>query len=399
MKLNKIGDIKNKNILLLQGPMGHFFKRLDKLFRDRGANTFRIGLNSADAFFSYRDNYFPYRGTRKNWAGFIEAFLHQNNIDQIFLFGDCRFYQSQAIQVARTLNVEVFVFEEGYLRPNYITLEKSGVNNFSLMNRDRAFYDALKKEDLDISEAEYAEFSPRRMILSAMMYYFIGNVFYFLYPHYKHHRGFSGFREAFFGIRNFYRKQFYKVSEKDLLKSLVLDRKDQYFFVPLQTHNDLQILQHSGYGSIEKFIIEVIESFSKHANKEDFLLFKHHPVDRGRKRYNCFIQNQAKKYGIEDRVNVVHDLHLPSCLQNAKGTITINSTVGLSSIFHNTPVITLGYALYDIEGLTNKGGKLEDFWRFQIIPDMILFEKFRRYLVKNTQLNGSFYGKMPSFED
>lgn len=399
MKLNKIGNIKNKNILLLQGPMGYFFKRLDKIFRDKGATTYRIGLNAGDAFFSYRDNYSPYRGTRKNWAGFIEAFLHQNNIDQIYLFGDCRFYQSQAIQVARILNIEVFVFEEGYLRPNYITLEKSGVNNFSLMNRDRAFYDALNIEDLEIPEAKSANFSPTKMILSAMMYYFIGNVLYFLYPHYQHHRGFSGFREAFFGVRNFYRKQIYKITEKNLLKSLVLERQKQYFFVPLQTHNDFQILQHSGYGSIEKFIIEVIESFSKHADKEDFLIFKHHPVDRGRKRYCCFIQDQARKYAIEDRVNVVHDIHLPTCLQNAKGTITINSTVGLSSIFHNTPVITLGYALYDIEGLTNKGVRLDDFWHFQIKPDRTLFEKYRRYLVINTQLNGSFYGKMPGFDD
>jgi capsular polysaccharide export protein len=399
MKLNKIGNIQNKNILLLQGPMGYFFRRLDSLFKKQGATTFTIGFNAGDAFFSPRRNYTPYRDTRENWAGFIEEFLHIHNIDQIYLFGDCRFYQSQAIQVARSLDIEVFVFEEGYLRPSYITLEKFGVNNFSTMRRDRVFYDQLDLTTLPDVEADYAHFSSTSMILSAMTYYFLGNVFHFRYPNYVHHRGFSGFREALFGVRNFLRKQKYKFTEKKLIKSLVLDRKNQYFFVPLQTHNDFQILQHSGYGSLEKFIIEVIESFANHAKEEDFLLFKHHPVDRGRKNYCCFIQEQARKYGIEHRVNVVHDLHLPTCLQNAKGTITINSTVGLSSILHKTPVITMGYALYDIEGLTNKGVLLKDFWHRQIMPDQELFEKYRRYLIQNTQLNGSFYGKMPRFED
>jgi capsular polysaccharide export protein len=70
----------------------------------------------------------------------------------------------------------------------------------------------------------------------------------------------------------------------------------------------------------------------------------------------------------------------------------------LSSIFHETPVIALGYALYDIAGLTNKWVGLEEFWHTQLKPDMELFEKYRRYLVKNTQLNASFYGKMPAFE-
>jgi capsular polysaccharide export protein len=398
MKLNQIGDIKQKNILLLQGPMGNFFKRLDNQFREKGANTFRIGLNAGDAFFSNRDNYHPYRGTRKNWAGFIEQFLTQNKIHQVYLFGDCRFYQSQAIQVAKLLDIEVFVFEEGYVRPNYITLEKFGVNNFSLMSRDSGFYDALNLAKIPDPVAEEANFSSTKMILSSMTYYFMGNVFHFLYPHYQHHRGFSGFREAYFGIRNFYRKQKYKITEKGLLEKLVLEKKGEYFFVPLQTHNDFQILQHSGYGSIEKFIIEVIESFSKHAHEVDELLFKHHPVDRGRMDFSNFIRIQAEKYGVSLRVHVVHDLYLPTCLQNAKGTITINSTVGLSSIFHETPVITLGYALYDIAGLTNKWVELDEFWHTQLKPDMELFEKYRRYLVKNTQLNASFYGKMPAFE-
>ena len=398
MKLNAIGDIKNKNILFLQGPMGCFFKKLDSLFREKGANTFKIGLNAGDRLFSHRDNYMAYRGKKEDWAGFIEEFIYTHTIHQLYLFGDCRYYQSIAIEIGYRYGVEVYVFEEGYIRPNFITLEKYGVNHYSRMSRQRKFYDALNLNDYPALKPKKTYPRVSRMILSAMAYYFMGNVFHFRYPHYEHHRGFSGFREAFFGLRNLYRKQKYKMTEKGLLEKLVLNRKDQFFFVPLQTHNDFQVLQHSGYGSIEKFIIEVIDSFSRYADKKHTLLFKHHPVDRGRRDFSAFIDKQAQRYNVEERVNIVHDLNLPTILQNAKGTITINSTVGLSSIYHNTPVITLGYALYDIQGLTNKDVALKDFWQQQSKPDKVLFEKYQRYIVYNSQLNASFYGKMPEFD-
>lgn len=398
MKLNAIGDINNKNILFLQGPMGGFFKRLDSLFREKGAQTYKIGFNAGDEFFSYRDNYIPFQASKEEWAGFIEEFIYTRSIHQMYLFGDCRFYQSIAIEIAYRYGVDIFVFEEGYIRPHFITLEKYGVNNYSRMSRKREFYDALSLDDLPEVKPLDTYSSSSKLILSAMMYYFIGNLFAARYPHYEHHRGFSGFREAFFGVRNYVRKQKYKLTESGLLEKLVLERRKQYFFVPLQTHNDFQVLQHSGYGSIEKFIIEVIESFAKHADKNHTLLFKHHPVDRGRMNYSNFINIQAAKYHCESRVNVVHDLHLPTILKNALGTITINSTVGLSSVFHGTPVITLGYALYDINGLTNKNASLDEFWHEQIQPDQVLFEKYRRYIVQNSQLNGSFYGRMPKFK-
>jgi len=173
----------------------------------------------------------------------------------------------------------------------------------------------------------------------------------------------------------------------------------KFYFVPLQTHNDSQILIHSTYRSIEKFIIEVLESFAAYAPEGTWLVFKHHPVDRGRKNYRNFIIQQAELLGIDNRIFVIHDVHLPTCLKNAIGTVTVNSTVGISSLFHNTPTITLGNAIYDIEGLTCKGMKLDDFWKSQKLPDTVLFEKYRRYLIKTTQLNGSFYGKMPVLKD
>ena len=62
--MNTIGEIKNKNILFLQGPMGPFFKKLDTKFQEEGAKTYKIGFNMGDSFFSNRKNYVPYRVQR-----------------------------------------------------------------------------------------------------------------------------------------------------------------------------------------------------------------------------------------------------------------------------------------------------------------------------------------------
>ena len=98
----------------------------------------------------------------------------------------------------------------------------------------------------------------------------------------------------------------------------------------------------------------------------------------------------ALVYGLENRIHYVHDTDLPSLLQKAEGSVLINSTVGISSLYHDTPVKALGEAIYDIEGLTFQGS-LESFWNAPGEVDRDLFKRFRRYLIDKTQINGSLY--------
>ncbi len=391
--MNNIESLEGKNILFLQGPMGTFFKKLDSTFHKKGATTYRIGFNMGDQFFSHKHNFSPYKSTPKEWPNFIENFLKDKNIDKIFLFGDCRYYQRIARKIAFENDIDTFVFEEGYLRPHYITLEKFGVNGFSQLSRTADFYHTLPIEDTP--KPKHANQSKMQMVIYSTLYYALSNLFNHKYPHYVHHREFSAFKEFFHGIRAVFRKGLYHFTEKAYLPFITEELSKKYYFVPLQTHNDFQILQHSTYRSIEKFIIEVLESFAHHAPKETHLIFKHHPVDRGRKNYNAFITEQATLLDINERVLAIHDVHLPTCLQHALGTVTINSTVGLTSIGHGIPTITLGDAIYDIKGLTNKGTSLRKFWHQHKKPDQALYLKFKQYLIQTTQLNGSFYGLMP----
>ncbi len=393
--MNRIGKIKDKNILFLQGPIGSFFKHLDIHFRNRGASTFKITLNASDWLFSNKDNTYPFKGKKEEWIHFIETFLKERKIDKIFLFGDCRYYQSYAIAVSLKLGIDVFVFEEGYIRPDFVTMERYGVNNFSKISRDKQFYTNLDESYLKTSTPLPAQPKYRRMAFSAIFYYLTAYFFSSHYPHYVHHREPSAVKEFFWGCRNIFRKIKYKFTEKGLQDKLSGELSKKYYFVPLQTYNDFQLIEHSDFDSIESFIVKAMHSYAKYAPKETFLILKHHPADRGRKSYIEFISDLSGKLGISQRVIIIHDIHLPTCLQNAIGTVTINSTVGLSSLFHHTPTITLGDAIYDIKGLTSKGISLDAFWKNYEEPDNILFHKFRNYLVQTTQLNGSFYGRFP----
>jgi capsule polysaccharide modification protein KpsS len=97
-----------------------------------------------------------------------------------------------------------------------------------------------------------------------------------------------------------------------------------------------------------------------------------------------------KKYGLKNKIEICFDIKLSRLLKNAKGTIVINSTVGMESLKYNTPTICLGKSLYDLEGLTNQGN-LKSFFETPGEVNKILFKKFQNYLIKNTQINGSFY--------
>ncbi|MDD6056574.1 MAG: capsular biosynthesis protein [Helicobacter sp.] len=385
---NRINDISGKSVLLLQGPMGTFFNKLFNICEKKGAEVFRIGFNYGDEYFALKKNYFAYKDKPKKWADFLKEFLAAHNISVIFLFGDCRFYHRIAISIARKLDIEVYVFEEGYLRPGFITLEHFGANSNSKIPKDRKFYDKLPLNKNEISPKSHSTYG--QMAWWALQYYVISNILYFTYPHYIHHRDFSAFNECVSGIKNFFRKYYNKLKERNL-EATIQKIKGKYYFVAIQTHDDFQVRSHSKFKTIEDFLESTLRSFIHNAPQNTKIVFKHHPMDRGKKNYTKFIEKIAKECDVEDRVIVVWDVHLPTLLKNAKAVVVINSTVGLSALYHEKPTICLGDAMYNIDGLTSKGVALNDFWTKYKKVDMKLYLKFRQYLIEKTQCYGSFY--------
>ena len=81
---------------------------------------------------------------------------------------------------------------------------------------------------------------------------------------------------------------------------------------------------------------------------------------------------------------------MPDVYRHAKGVVTVNSTVGISALLHHLPTVTLGKAIYDIDGITY-GQTLHEFWQDDFEVDRTLFAKFRTYLCQQSQVSGDFY--------
>ena len=216
-----------------------------------------------------------------------------------------------------------------------------------------------------------------------------------LFPDYVHHRPLT-WLEIVPWLRSAGRKFIYAFKERGIQALLQGQYAGRYFLVPLQVHNDAQIKKHSDFASVRNFINEVMTSFAQHAPRGKVLVIKHHPMDRGYCDYAAFIARRARKLGLEGRCFYIHDQHLPSLLDHACGVVVVNSTVGLSAIMHGAPVKVCGKALYDMNGLTFPR-PLGKFWREaqHAKPNPRMMKHFHDYLVVHSQLNGSFYKRLP----
>ena len=377
-----------QRVLLLQGPIGPFFSWLSRDLRELGAHVWKVDFNGGDWLFSPCGS-ISFTGTSNEWPNFLRILLRRYKIDIIILFGDCRSLHRVACEIARQNSIRIGVFEEGYIRPDFITFEQYGVNGYSQIPRSADFYrDVILKEKPIIPVGNTFWYGA----LWCVFYYVASALLETSFPHYQHHRPLTVL-EALPWIRSLGRKVYYSIKERGMLKYLL---SKKYFFVPLQVYNDVQISIHSTFKSIPEFIVYVLDSFAHNADPQYYLVIKHHPMDRAYNEYGKFIQTQAQLLGIEKRVIYIHDQHLPTLLHHACGVVLVNSTVGLSALYHGTPVKVCGTAIYDLEGLTFQG-PLNQFWKLAVSakPNKELYDRLRSYLIEHTQINGSFYKRLP----
>jgi len=386
----------HRNVLMLQGPVGPFFSRFARDLENRGFNVFKVNFNGGDRAFYRRKQTISYTGKLKDWESYLERLIENRDIGRIYLFGDCRAYHRVARDVAQRLGIRVFVFEEGYIRPDFITLEEFGVNGNSTM----------MPEEIDFSDWENDTTSqvmhPQRVFprtaFYSIAYYIAAALQKRKFRYYQHHRSFSPATEGYRWIVSAARKLRYRRKEQNVISELLPQFEGNYFLCPLQVHCDMQVSAHSDFNSIEHFIGEVVSSFIEHAPKNKALVFKHHPLDRGYTDYSVLFENLISENGLRGRVFYVHDLCLPTLLKHAQGTVLINSTVGMSSLFHGTPVKTLGRAIYDKEGLTSQNS-LEEFWNNSGDVSQSAYDSFRNFLIHRNQLNGSLYRPFPGINN
>lgn len=380
--------LEHDNILLLQGKMGRYFCRFASFLMKFNKTVFKINFNFGDKFFYCHKLAFDYTDTPDNFQNYLTDFIQTHNIKAIVCFNDCRPYHMVAKTCAKHLAVDFFVFEEGYLRPDYITLQQGGINAYSTLNVQ------------DICHLNFVKDTPKRthnrfykMCIASCLYYVLCTIGQTKFPHYEHYRKLTASQELMAWSKAGIQKLWHYRQDKRL-QSYLSTQKNRYFVVTLQVHNDTQISHHSDYDDVYDFIDEVMQSFALYAKPYIQLVFKHHPLDRGHRNYRQFIRQLSSQYGITGRVFYGTDMHLPTLIKASIGMITINSTTALQAVYHKRPVKLMGRALYNIDKLANQQS-LHTFWTNPIAPDHDFYLKFREFLIEQTQLNGAFYGDNP----
>lgn len=381
--------LTHRHVLLLQGKMGGFFNRFSTFLQTQDIKVSKINFNAGDAFFYHHPNTYEYTDTLAQFSDWLQAFIKKHGIDAVVCFGDCRPHHTQAGCVSEQLGVSFFVFEEGYLRPDYITLQEYGINGYSRLNT--ADIKALKKAN---DHPIYTHNRFYRLSVAAIVYYIVAWIYKSRYPHYSHYRGMTAWQEAIAWLKAPWRKLRGYLPDKKLQNLLTTQESDNYFLISLQVHNDSQITHHSDYRDVVQFIDESIASFAKHADQKQLLVFKHHPLDRGHRDYRELVASLAARYQVANRVFYGCDMHLPTLMKHSIGMVTINSTTGLQSVYHKKPTKVMGRAIYDTPKLIDQKA-LKDFWQRPEKPDNEFYLRFREYLIEQTQLNGAFYGRSP----
>lgn len=414
----------SERILFLQGPIGPYFWHLkDSLEAESGKRCYKINFNGGDLYYYPKgERTFNYEGSVSQFRDYLQSFLLEHQIDTIVCFGDERIYhqiarelvlgqaewrqrdklsrdEGRADQKQPQTPLTFWAFEEGYLRPHYITFEKWGVNYNSRINRNtetesyRQFTALTEVDDLekDLNKGikpVAAGFWRRAKI--AIRYYKAMRDQRTQFPHYKHHRETRLHVYAYAWVLAGIRHLRYRFRDQKIAKKMMAGSYGDFFLFPLQVHNDSQILQHGRGRRVPEYIRQVIASFGRYAKPEDRLVIKHHPMDRGFNHYGALIERLAKRYKVEDRVDYLFEIPMPTLLRATKGVVVVNSTSGLSALIHNLPVKVIGDAHYDNPYLTNQCS-LSDFWQQYRAPNPQYVKRYLYSLKFKSQLNGSFY--------
>ncbi len=314
--------------------------------------------------------------------------MERHGVTAVLMHSEQRPYHHEAAAEARKRGIAVIVTELGYLRPDWMTLEKYGNSVDSLFPTDPDTIRALAAEAPPVDTA--VRF-PREAGLETVddMKTNLSNVFlWFAYPHYRQH----GLYHPFVAYARFLWRES-RLARRTAAAQAVRDRLEAPFFLfAMQTDTDFQIRTNSQYADTSEALGEVFASFAAHAPAGTRLVLKKHPGDLGPVDWAARVPQLAAAAGIADRVDFVDGLAMSAWTRDAAGLVTINSSAGLDGLAAGIPTIALSPAIYDVPGLTAQQ-PLDAFWTAPQAPDAALFEAFRRALAASVQVRGTIYSR------
>lgn len=380
--------LANRRFLLVTLPSGPFGRYLARQLRTAGADVLRVILNGGDLVsWGLSDALWP-RVPRPLWRSWLDWQVFEQSITDMVVFGDTMSFSAEALACARENGVRTWVLENGYNRPDWITLEPTGVNAYSCMPRDPLAY---RDVDLDAPAEEATHVGPITPFHTLnITSYFTGVVLGApLFPTYQYPYAVPLWPQTFGHIRRYCTGLMRQGQWRREAINVTADPRP-FFLACLQREGDSQLIEHSDLKTNAAFMAQVMANFARAAPKDHRLIFKNHPLDPGVEDLAARCRAIARKAKIADRVVFLEGGPFAPLARASKGVVAVNSTAAYAALGFGVPVKLLGRAVFDIDGLTDPR-PLEHFWKAPASPDGDLFAKFRRNLSMRTQVYGSFH--------
>jgi len=378
--------------LFLQGPHGPFFHRLARMLREAGADVWRVGFNAGDrAFWAHRARYIAYDGTMEAWADRFRDIVNERGITDIVLYGDTRPVHAHAIAEARRLGLTIHVFEEGYLRPYWVTYERGGSNgNSALMGlsveKMRAI---LASSQHDTFEAPSHWGDMRHHVFYGALYHAFVMFRNHAYRRMKRHRELSVGQEFLLYTRRLLLMPF-AWADRVIATRQVKNGGYPYHLALLQLEHDASFQAHSPFDTMPQFVAEVIEGFARGAPRHHHLVFKAHPLEIGRRNLAAEVKRLAARHGVAGRVHYVRGGKLAALLDHARSAVTVNSTAAQQVLWRGLPLKVFGAAVYDKPEFVSTQ-PLSEFFARPTRPDSRAYRDYRQFLLETSQVAGGFY--------
>lgn len=385
---------RQRVFLLLQGPHGPFFGQLADRLRAAGAAVWRVGFNRGDeAFWAGRPGYVAFRGPLADWPATLAGLIDRLGVTDLVLYGDARPIHAEARVQAAARALTLHIFEEGYLRPYWITYERGGSNGhsrlmaLSVRQMDDALAAAGVADDLPGAPALWGDM--REHIVYGALYHFFVLAMNGRYPHFHPHRGLSVRQEFLLYLRRLVKMPWHRTVRR-LATRRVLGGGFPYHLVLLQLEHDASFQTHSPFTRQSEFIALCLSAFARGAPPHHHLVFKAHPLEDDRGRPAAEIRKQAAALGLTGRVHFIAGGKLAPLLAPARSAVTVNSTAGQQALWHGLPLKTFGASVYDKPEFVSPQ-PLVDFFARPDAPDSQAYRRYRQFLLVTSQRRGGFY--------
>ncbi len=371
-------------VLFLQGPPSSFWRQLAEGFEAEGVETARVNFSFGDQLYWRKGGAINYRGTLRAWPRYLANLIRREGITDILYYADRLPYHRLAMRVARKLGISCHAMEFGYLRPDWLTLERDGMGRFSHFPRDpeRIRHIAAQVDVPDLN-ARYAHTFGQEAF-NEVVYNLTAYFGRFMFPFYRADKYYDPLVDYLSWLPRMMRRR------RELPGEFWSGDFPTTYLVPLQLQSDYQIRANSPYRHLSQMLDQVFRSFARHAPDGSRLLVKQHPLDNDLERWGKVVDDLAREYRLEGRVFFIEDGELGGILKHVAGVVVVNSTTGLTSLRHRLPTIALGAAIYDVPGLTHQSG-LDSFWQRPDPLDDRLLQDFISALAGTIQVKGNFY--------